>query len=53
MLLGPMPQKIHKEIIFPLSFSAGPGLDICHVDVISFEYIEHFSQGAGFMRSAE
>jgi hypothetical protein len=42
-LVHPVPQKVHEEIILKLSFLAGPGLDICHIDIVSLENIEHIS----------
>ena len=53
LLVRSMAEEIHKEVVFPLPFLARPRFYIRQVDIVLLKDIEHISQSAGFVGSAE
>jgi len=44
---------VDEEVVFPLAFFAGPGFDVCKINIAGFEYVQHVGQCTCFVGGAE
>ena len=53
VIIRPVAEEIHKEVILPLAFFARPGFYIRQIYLVLFENIQHVCKGTCLMCGAE